>query len=75
VARSSASVCDHCGKPAARRMLACIACSACQIVRYCDAACQLAGWDAHEAECKAERMVREESTGIHFVKCEQANAA
>ena len=53
------TVCDHCAKAAGRKM---VACSACQIVRYCDAACQLAAWPGHEAECEAEKARREKRT-------------
>ena len=53
------TVCDHCGKPAGRRMHAC---GVCQLVRYCDSACQVAAWPGHEAECEKEKAVREERT-------------
>jgi hypothetical protein len=55
------TVCDHCAKPAGRKM---VVCSACEIVRYCDAAFQQAAWEGHEADCKAEEAVREEMTSL-----------
>ena len=59
------TVCDHCGKPAGRKM---VVCSACEIVRYCDAACQLAAWEGHEAECKVEKARREASTALRSIE-------
>ena len=58
------TVCDHCGKPAGRKMLAC---GICQLVRYCDSACQVAAWPGHKAECNAEKAVREFRTGTRKV--------
>ena len=58
------TVCDRCGKPAGRKMLAC---AVCQIVRYCDSACQVAAWPGHKKECEKEKAVREERTGVRIV--------
>ena len=67
------TVCDHCGKPAGRRMLAC---GVCQSVRYCDSACQLAVWPGHKKECAAEQAVREKRTQFGEVSLKGgANAA
>ena len=37
-----------------------LACSTCHLVRYCDAACQVAAWEEHLEECRAERAKRGE---------------
>ena len=66
------TVCDHCGKPAGRKM---VVCSACHLVRYCDSACQVAAWPGHEAECETEKAVREKRTGLHIVESSGASAA
>ena len=55
------TVCDHCGKPAGRRMLAC---GICQNVRYCDSACQVAAWPGHKAECEKEKAARDRRTRV-----------
>ena len=44
-----------------------LACSTCHLVRYCDAACQVAAWGGHKAECEAERAKREERLAPHIV--------
>ena len=66
------TVCDHCGKPAGRRMLAC---GVCQSARYCDSACQVAAWPAHEAECEKEKAVRERRTGTRKVDSSGGSSA
>ena len=58
------TVCDHCGKPAGRRM---IACGVCQLERYCDSACQVAAWPGHKKECAAEKAAREKMTAVTFL--------
>ena len=66
------TVCDHCGKPSGRKM---VVCSACEMVRYCDPACQLAAWEEHKAECEAEAAVRERRTAVVLVGGGGASAA
>ena len=66
------TVCDHCGKPAGRRMLAC---GVCQSVRYCDSACQVAAWPGHKKECEAEKAKREWRTGIEAEPAAEGGAS
>ena len=58
------TMCDHCGKPAGRRMTAC---GACQNVRYCDSACQVAAWPGHKKECEKEKAKRERRTSVKII--------
>ena len=66
------TVCDHCGKPAGRRMLAC---AVCQLVRYCDSACQVAAWPGHKKESEAEKAERERRTGVRVAEKGGASAS
>lgn len=44
------SACDHCGKTSSLKK-----CNGCFAVQYCGRECQLAGWSAHKAACKAKQ--------------------
>ena len=54
------TLCDHCGKTAeAAGVKSFSSCGACFSMRYCDAACQNAGWPSHKAACKKRRAQRD----------------
>jgi ankyrin repeat protein len=62
-AQPPGTVCDHCGKTAAQASVNNLkACSQCQAVRYCGAACSVAAWPGHKAACKARAAERAEIT-------------
>jgi Ankyrin repeats (3 copies)/MYND finger/Ankyrin repeats (many copies) len=56
------TVCDHCGKTAEQANVKLLkVCGSCHGMRFCDAACQKAGWPGHKAACKARVKEREEA--------------
>ena len=61
------TVCDYCGKSAAQASVNNLkACSQCQAVRYCGAACSVAAWPGHKAACKARAAEKAEMTKPKF---------
>ena len=51
--------CDHCHVQRDRTSLK--TCARCGIARYCDRACQQAGWKSHKASCKAGKAAEGEA--------------
>ena len=67
-AQLQGTVCEHCGKTAAQASVSILkACSQCQAVRYCGAACSVAAWRGHKKACKARKKEREKATEPKFV--------